>query len=194
MVNEPCVSLDLLAIATKDPAANSYLQPFLWFKGFHAVALQVGKRVRVHLPRKQQNISRRNHRSIHYLLQDDSCHISLALFFFFFFQIYLIPSFHLTLLISLAILIHTTYTHSLQRISHQFWVRANHPSQLAVEALRVPKPPPTHAQAEHAKALATMLTPAEAHYSALWLQCRCSEVFGVDMHPGARLGKVSECY
>jgi hypothetical protein len=37
-----------------------------------------------------------------------------------------------------------------------------------------------------------MLSPAEAHYSALWLQCRCSEVFGVDMHPGARLGKVSK--
>jgi hypothetical protein len=41
MVNEPCMSLDLLAIAAKDPAANSYLQPFLWFKGFPAVALQV---------------------------------------------------------------------------------------------------------------------------------------------------------
>mmetsp|Transcript_34913 Transcript_34913/g.78890 ORF Transcript_34913/g.78890 Transcript_34913/m.78890 type:complete len:392 (+) Transcript_34913:128-1303(+) len=109
------LSLDLLAITTLDPAAKSYLQPFLFFKGFHAVALQ--------------------------------------------------------------------------RIGHRLWMRSGDPTPLAAEALRKPQAPPLEGEAlESSERLKRLVSAEEAWHTALWIQCRCSEVFGVDMHPGARIG------
>lgn len=118
-VNCPCLSLDLLAIVTQDPAASGYLHPFLFYKGFHAGALQ--------------------------------------------------------------------------RIGHQLWVRSG--DNAAVEALRAPyvdhfsTGQGSAAWAGRAAKLEALVSEAEARFTALWIQCRSSEVFGVDIHPGARLGK-----
>eukprot|EP00614_Pseudopedinella_elastica_P035460 CAMPEP_0172617082 /NCGR_PEP_ID=MMETSP1068-20121228/70026_1 /TAXON_ID=35684 /ORGANISM="Pseudopedinella elastica, Strain CCMP716" /LENGTH=391 /DNA_ID=CAMNT_0013422751 /DNA_START=110 /DNA_END=1281 /DNA_ORIENTATION=+ len=117
-MNCPCLSLDLLEITTRDPAATSYLQPFLFFKGFHAVALQ--------------------------------------------------------------------------RIGHQLWRRSEDPVAVEVENLRDPLPEDTCQvlpDSACAERLYGMITASEARHTALWIQCRCSEVFGVDIHPGARIGK-----
>eukprot|EP00613_Pedinella_sp_CCMP2098_P065284 CAMPEP_0171973660 /NCGR_PEP_ID=MMETSP0993-20121228/228647_1 /TAXON_ID=483369 /ORGANISM="non described non described, Strain CCMP2098" /LENGTH=267 /DNA_ID=CAMNT_0012624497 /DNA_START=39 /DNA_END=839 /DNA_ORIENTATION=+ len=95
----PCLSLDLLAIVTKDPAATSYLQPFLFYKGFHASALQ--------------------------------------------------------------------------RIGHQFWVRSG--DNAPVEALRgSPEGEVSASKREHVQRLEAAISGAEAHHTALWIQCRSS--------------------
>lgn len=122
-VNCPCLSLDLLSIATRDPVATSYLQPFLFYKGFHAVALQ--------------------------------------------------------------------------RISHQLWLRSagEDPHVHAIERLRSPSAEAYFGLAADrskraaAEELHRRLSGPEARYTALWIQCRSSEVFGADLHPGARIGK-----
>ena len=59
-----------------------------------------------------------------------------------------------------------------------------------VESLRDPLPEDTCQvlpDSACAERLYGMITASEARHTALWIQCRCSEVFGVDIHPGVSL-------